>query len=115
MLDFFFNYLSFIYKDPFIKFNLLPNLVFLVGLYRPIPIGKTYHLLGKTFKGNVKGNTLDNICIILTGGKTLLDYYFKILPLYKRVSKMPILPCLLFKLFTISIYYLYKIIYLSFP
>jgi len=35
--------------------------MFLVSLYKLIPIGKTFYLLRKTFKENVKGNTLNNI------------------------------------------------------
>ena len=91
-----------------------------MGLYRLIPIGKTYYLLRKTYflgeqktsKGNIKGNTLDSIYSILMRGKTPLSYYFKTLPLRRKVSKILILPHLPFKLSVIFIYYLYKIIYL---
>jgi len=55
-----------------------------MGLHRLIPIGKTSLLrktpflsVQKTPRGDVRGNILDNIHTILTGGKILLGCYFK--------------------------------------
>jgi len=61
----------------------------------------------------MRGNTLNNIYIILIEKKTLLGYYVKTLSLYRKISKIFILPYLLLKLFIIFIYCLYNIIYLS--
>jgi len=61
-----------------------------MGPRRQIPIVKTQYLLRKTHfltpKGNVRGNTLDNIYIILTGGKTPSGYCFKT-PLARKCLK----------------------------
>jgi hypothetical protein len=49
-----------------------------VGPYRLIPIEKPYFLdVQKNPRGDVRGNTLDSIRTILTGGKTPLGYCFK--------------------------------------
>jgi hypothetical protein len=55
-----------------------------MGPRRLIPIVKPQYtektpFLGeqKTPKGNMRGNTLDNIHTILTGGKTPSGYYFE--------------------------------------
>ena len=49
------------------------------------------------------------------GEKTLLSYCFKTLYLRRKVSKIPILPCLPFKPLIMPACYLYKIISLPFP
>ena len=59
----------------------------------------------------MRGNTLDSIYTTLIGGKTLLGYCFKALLLHRRVSKIPILPHLLFKPTAISIYIAYIKLY----